>query len=170
MTREPQTSLYSRTPSVSSLPVLFPPSCIAQPSAYMMPIRPVAPAFIITPEMSAQATLCHLPELLRALTVTGCMQANISPDGGNDIFFSQDGKSCHLAKPSAALYTSDLHVSPCSKYNPQALVDEHERSDILRERKAWERREKEEKKQESRTRHNYRPVNVQRNSRKLESW
>lgn len=34
------------------------------------------------------------------------------------------GESCHLAKPSGALYASDLHVSTCSKYNPLAFVDE----------------------------------------------
>ncbi len=51
-----------------------------------------------------------------------------APDGGNDICSSQksgrDGESCHLAKPSGALYASDLHVSTCSKYNPLAFVDE----------------------------------------------
>lgn len=51
-----------------------------------------------------------------------------APDGGNDICSPQksgrDGESCHLAKPSGALYASDLHVSTCSKYNPLAFVDE----------------------------------------------
>lgn len=55
-------------------------------------------------------------------------EARTSPDGGKDIGSSQeageDGGSCHLAKPSGALYTSDLHVSTCSKYNPPAFVDE----------------------------------------------
>lgn len=51
-----------------------------------------------------------------------------APDGGTDICSSHksggDGESCHLAKPSGALYVSDLHVSTCSKYNPLAFVDE----------------------------------------------
>lgn len=34
------------------------------------------------------------------------------------------GESCHLAKPSGALYASDLHMSTCSKYNLLAFVDE----------------------------------------------
>lgn len=48
--------------------------------------------------------------------------------GGKGMCSSQksggEGESCHLAKPSGALYVSDLHVSTCSKYNPLAFVDE----------------------------------------------
>lgn len=59
------------------------------------------------------------------LCLRRCIQV---PDGGNDICSPQksggDGESCHLAKPSGALYASDLHVSTCSKYNPLAFVDE----------------------------------------------
>lgn len=53
------------------------------------------------------------------------------------------GESCHLAKSSAALYASDLHVSTCSKYNPPGFCGWVLSTLTSRgrntERRAWER-------------------------------
>lgn len=48
------------------------------------------------------------------------------------------GESYHLAKPSGALYTSDLQVSTCSKYNPWLLWMSPEHSEFQREKQREE--------------------------------
>lgn len=131
MTVGPQTSLYSLAPSFR---MRLPPrsfffSCVAVRSASAMQFDPVAllvllsllrcqhrPLFVTSQSCSEFSPWLFLWRRIQA------------PDGGNDICSSQksagDGESCHLAKPSGALYASDLHVSTCSKYNPLAFVDE----------------------------------------------
>lgn len=77
-TQGPQTSLYSLAPAFGILPVLF---CLCYRAAY----QPDAVRssrlthFIVTPEMSAQTTLCHLPKLLWILTVAVSAEAYTSP-------------------------------------------------------------------------------------------
>lgn len=94
-----------------------------------MPFDPVA-LLVLLSLLRCQ----HRPLFVTSQSCSGfspwlCLRRRIQvPDGGNDICSPQksggDGESCHLAKPSGALYASDLHVSTCSKYNPLAFVDE----------------------------------------------
>lgn len=110
-----------------ALPVLFFIPRITERSNSAAPFDPVArtcfiitlrcqhrPLFVTSECRSEFSPWLFVPRRIRA------------PDGGNDICSSSggDGQSCHLAKPSGALYVSDLHVSTCSKYNLLAFADE----------------------------------------------
>lgn len=147
-TRGPQLSLYSLAPSFRvSLPPCFFLSCDTGTVCWCKPVRACRLAcFIITPEMSAQTALCHLPKFLRTLGVAVSAEVHTSPEWWKEHLFLAEVRqgrreARHLGKPSGGLYASDLHVSTCSKYNPLVFLDE---SWVLtsrgrnRERRAWE--------------------------------
>jgi len=108
-------------------PVLFSPPVIQSSPLAHHSCSPVA-LLVLLSLMSAQTTLCHLPNLFWILATAVSASAYTSPWRWEwHLFLAQvwrEARGCHLANPSGALYASDLHVSTCSKYNLLAFVEE----------------------------------------------
>lgn len=88
-TRGPQLSLYSLAPSfrVSLSPCFF-LSCDTGTVCWCKPVRACRLAcFIITPEMSAQTALCHLPKFLCTLGVAVSAEVHTSPEWWKEHLF-----------------------------------------------------------------------------------
>lgn len=88
-TRGPQLSLYSLAPSFRvSLPPCFFLSCDTGTVCWCKPVRACRLAcFIITPEMSAQTALCHLPKFLCTLSVAVSAEVHTSPEWWKEHLF-----------------------------------------------------------------------------------